>query len=282
VALVNQCPHCGEVQRRYHKSGRLDICTECEKSLVSDFDTSIVVFEPQYGESHCCDLVIAITRGDFKVCRYAVQIFGREIAHLYGNRPHPEEFCELLDRPVARWARHRSKPFRFTRLLRIATDLDIRLVDLLCDPAEAAHSAGGLLHEHASLPADNFTRLGNKVRADIRMRLAKELSRPQGELLATKRQLTEELGVSISALRYAGAELMETYEKQRTIALRAAKEARRALMRSLLNEQLMSRYFAGEFRNRRELSVALAAISGASIRCSRIAVCEAFSRHEVE
>lgn len=282
VALVDQCPRCSEVQRNYHRSGRIDICSVCEGSLISDFEPSAVVFEPQYGESHCCDMVLAITHGDFKVRRYAVQIFSRELALLHGNRPHSEEFSEILDYQIAWWIKHRSKPFRFMRLLRIATELDIRLVDFLCDPVEAAHLAGGLLHDHIGPPTENYTRLGDQDRALIRSRLTEELNRPAGELLATKKQIAGELGVSISALRYAGSELMETYERQRAVSLRAAREARKAVMRSLLNEELLPRYLSHQYRSRRELAFALSNASGASIRSARIAVNEALSGHQTE
>lgn len=280
VGLVSECPQCGKTQRHYHRTAKLDLCHECNRSIVMDPLIIHVKRTPQYGESDCCAIVSSISSGQLSVQPAAVQIFRAELERVLGNDRREKDACELLDRKMGVLVDKRKKPFQFPTLLRLANALELRLLDLLSSPREAAHAAGGLLREHVQRPTARFTRQTKEQRLRIRKRISRELAKPAGQRLLAKAVLCRELSVTMNALRYAGAELLDGYEARRLRSVKEAKHVADITMRTLLAESYLNVYLKGGLPTQKSVACVLSRRCGASIRHARAVVNDVVRAHE--
>ena len=280
VDLVSECAQCGKPQRLYHQSGRLELCHECNRTIVTESLSIHINRKPQFGESDCCAIVASISSGKLSVRRGAVQIFRAELERLLGSNQREKDACELLDNKIGALVAKRKKPFQFPTLLRLAITLDLRLMDLLTSPRDAAHAAGGLLRDHIRGDTVNFTRQTKEQRTRIRKRISRELAKPEGKPLLAKAALCQELGVTMNALRYAGADLLDGYETRRIQAVTEAKHTVDMAMRSLLERYYLDAYLKGHLPSQKVVACVLSDRCGASIRHARSVVSEVIHAHE--
>lgn len=274
VELVSNCGHCGERQRHYHKSGRIELCYVCSKPLI-DGDLAIRLSrKPQFGEADCCAIVSSISTGELYVQRRALHIFRAELAKTLSNDIRRKDACEIMDLPFRYLLQRRKKPFQFSTLLRFVHDLDLRLVDLLTSPIEAAHAAGGLLSQHVDAPVKRYTRLTKAQRSRIKQRILRELGKPSGVLLLSKRALCLELGITVNAFRYAGGELLEHYEGRRAQAVIEARKMAGSAMRDLFSKEYEASHRAGRLSTQKAIAIELAKKCSTTIRHARMVVKE--------
>lgn len=279
IRLLDRCLTCGALQSYYHRSGKLNLCAACSGLLVPHLNKTVPIQRPQFGESHCCDLVLSISRGDLYVKPRAIHIFRRELSSFLGGNELHLAGCELFDRYCSQQIKRSENPFRFSTLLRIANYLDIRLIDLLTAPNEAARAAGGLLLEHANSPREHFSRLTKDQRRQIRARIALELAKPYGQRRASKSQMAKELHVSINALRYAGSDLLVNYEDRRQAAAKVVKAMKSDALQAALIHDFLPIYLTRKYRTRKLLASALAKKCSVSVRVARQAVDEALQNY---
>ena len=274
VELVSNCGRCGERQRHYHKSGHVELCNVCSKPLVGGGSAIRPIRKPQFGEADCCAIVSSISSGELNVQRRALHIFRAELAKTLGQDSRRKDACEIMDITFGYLLARRRKPFQFPTLLRFVHDLDLRLVDLLTSPTEAAHAAGGLLGQHANAPSKRFTRLTKEQRHRIRQRISQELRKCSGVLLLSKYAMSLELGVTMNALRYAGAELLEHYEKRRSLAVIEARKLAESAMRDLLSKEYLTSHRAERLSTQKAIAIELAKRCNTTIRHARMMVKE--------
>lgn len=268
LMLETNCPRCGAVQERYHKSGQLDICWRCSDSLRSKPESWRVSSRAKPLESECMSIIRAIADGSLRrVGADTYRIFLSELWERFssekksiwrsGKFPDRETKTKLTVQPL------------FSKFLKSCCAYGVDPVNVLTDPIGAAKSASLLEFAHISLPPNPRPVRPKGFLATARKLLERELAKVEGADMLPLRAIAKEAGVSLGFFNYHFEKMVVEYSSRRRSALNRRNELHLRLATDILKAELLPLYVSRTITNIDYVASTLSRRAGVSINLSR-------------
>lgn len=267
LRLESICPVCGADQRYPRPNGRLDLCHDCEKSLVGPSDRWVVRDAPSIAEREVASWFEYLARdGGLPVQENAFQTYERIARQIRRSRlAISDDASRSLNARICR-------PSLRTLLQTVIQD-GANLVQVLTEPAQAANSASQL--EGVGVTFDVITR--TRVSSEVAARASAILSAyAVGDGTRSLAQVCNEIGVSKGYARHRFPKLSASVAR-----LWNARYARiynvkvRAATKALVTTE-WDLYQSGKYSSQDEVAESISKHSNCSIRVARILVADRY------
>ena len=248
IRLVDQCPSCTAIQRRFHRSGDLTVCYVCGKSLIGRPTSWIRENAPTYGEREILELIehFVLNPGQpFASC--VLQRFWERLRLLQPGRFLPRRIYGS------------ANPTFYSPLLSVlvgtAIAHEISMVLLLTAPELAASAASRSLIA-AVTPVHKTRKIRTAtLHSKLRERLDASIAMAfRHELPPSLKSICDGVGVSTGYARYHFDELCCVLSGYRKLNLWSNKEKAYKAIHTALRGGLYDKYRKGLIHSQDELA----------------------------